>query len=517
MIFMKIRNCIVILLLLMFILGCEEPRYDTLDFNSSNVNIELEEPVNLTVQGSNNYIMIYWNYPLNQTVTVSFAVYRSESENGEFALLKDEINSTYYYDNAVEPGKTYWYKVKAKSILYGDSDFSESKSAVRKGRGVDIYDKEAGNDKKENSTKIEYDTVYKSSLYISHDATTDDCDYYTIDAKKGDILEITLAMATDENVASLSSYDILITSELKDIFSKTGEMLSYPGNLYRISFSRDTPIYIKVSADSTPGLIYKTGDYDLMVSKKDSSDLFLSYSTSYVSYIKVSWSSFFSQGASKYTVQRRETGTEEWANITAALSPYRVDVHEEFSPSVATVYDRSAQFGKSYDYRVVAHLETSYKVDGETQEYKVDFYSSVTEDVKIYENKPNNLPKDAEDNIDFDNALEIELEKQVNAAIDTADCRFYKVKLEAGKTYSFSIYPYSSSGKVLFSVDFYTSDDNGKKKLLCIPPQETAMDYGSFSYTTEKNDEDSDKDYWLCIDGNNTLGQFSVLVKEDKS
>lgn len=514
---MKIKYWIITLFLAL-LFSCEESRYDTLDFNSSGNSVVVEEPLNFTVQGANNYILLLWNYPLNQTISVLYSIYRSDSEDGEFLLLYDEIKDNYYYDNAVEPGKKYWYKVRAKSILYGEGEFSEIKSGMRKGRGVDNYDKQSPNNKKENSTKIDFDILYKSSLYVSCDATTDDCDYYTINAKKGDIFKISIKYPTDENdnsVAALSSYDINITTDLKDITSAAGESLAYSGKDYRILFSRDTPIYICISPDSVSTSLNKTGDYDLIVTKEDSSDLFPIYSTSSVSYVKIFWSSYFSQMASKYIVQRREKDSEEWVNIQGALTPYRLDVQSEFAPNVTQMYDRSAEVEKVYDYRIAAYLETSYKVDGQIQNNEVIFYSSIAEDVQIYKNQENRLPEDAADNIDFDNALEITLDNQVNGAIDTEDCRYYKISLEAEKTYAFSVLPYSSAGKVLFSVDFFGNDESGnKRKLLHIPQEESGINYGFFSYTVPK---DAGGDYWLCIDGNNTKGLFSVTVKESES
>lgn len=513
---MKIRYFITVLVLSL-LFACEESRYDTLDFNSIDYDVVLEEPLNFTVQGANNYIMLWWNYPLNQTISVLYSVYRSESEDGEFSLLSDDLKDYYYYDNAVEPGKTYWYKVRAKSILYGESDFSQIKSGMRKGRGVDTYDTESPNNKKENSTKIELDVLYKSSLYISYDATADDYDYYTMDAKKGDILKITIKYPSldETNVATLSSYDLNITSDLKEITNVTGQSLTYNGNAYLIFFSRDTPIYICISPDSVSPSLNKTGDYDLIVSKVDSSELFPIYSTSSVSYVKIFWSSYFSQMASKYIVQRREKDSEEWINIEGSLTPYRLDVQSEFAPNITQMYDRSAEVEKVYDYRIAAYLETSYKVDGEEQKNEIIFYSSIAEDVQIYKNQANRLPEDAADNIDFDNALEITLDNQINGAIDTEDCRYYKVSLEAEKTYSFSVLPYSSAGKVLFSVDFFGNDEHGNKnKLLHIPQEEASIEYGNFLYTVPK---DAGGDYWLCIDGNNTKGLFSIMVKESES
>ena len=219
--------------------------------------------------------------------------------------------------------------------------------------------------------------------------------------------------------------------------------------------------------------------------------------------------------ATKYVVQRRESDSEEWKDVQGSLTPYRMDVQSEFEPTVMQMYDRSAEVGKIYEYRVVAHIEVSHKIDDEIQKNEIDFYSSIVENVEVFENRPNVLPEDTPDNIDFDNALEIKFDDQLNGAIDTPECRYYKVTLEAGKTYYFSVFPYSSAGKVLFSVDFFGSDESGNKnRLIHISPEEVSTTYGNFSYSVPA---DSGGDYWLRIDGNNTLGMFSIIVKEDDS
>ena len=510
------------LILSLLLLGCEASKYDTLDFYSAtNADVVLEAPLYFTVQGSKNYIMVWWNYPLNQTISVTFSLYRSEENADNFVLLTDNIpaNSPYYYDTAVEPGKTYYYKVCADSILYGKSEFSEIKSGVRLGRGVDIYNKEFANNVIDKSMKIEFDVTYNASLYVNHDTAIADCDYYTLDAKKGDILRITVKLPEDGISSALSSYDIKIFSKLndeyKEINSLQGETLQSSGNSYLIFFSRDTPIYIAVSTDSVSASSYKTGDYDIVVSKEDSAELFKAYSTSSISYVKIYWSSYFSQMATKYVVQRRESDSEEWKDVQGSLTPYRMDVQSEFEPTVMQMYDRSAEVGKIYEYRVVAHIEVSHKIDDEIQKNEIDFYSSIVENVEVFENRPNVLPEDTPDNIDFDNALEIKFDDQLNGAIDTPECRYYKVTLEAGKTYYFSVFPYSSAGKVLFSVDFFGSDESGNKnRLIHISPEEVSTTYGNFSYSVPA---DSGGDYWLRIDGNNTLGMFSIIVKEDDS
>lgn len=505
---MKIKYSVVILILSLLLFGCEESKYDTLDFYSSEPDVVLEEPLNFTVQNGNNYITAFWNYPKNQTISVLFSLYRSEIENADFKLLADDISVLYYHDDSVDPGKVYYYKVRAKSILYGESDFSVVKSGKRNGRGMDDYDKaDGGNNEKKKSTRIEFNKVYKSSLYISHDATADDCDYYVCNAKKGDILKITMKSPEDSS-AVLYTYDITIDSDSKTITSAKGQSLTFNGNSYVIFFARNTSVYICISPDSTSAALNKTGDYDLVVEKMDSSELFSVYSSNYISYVKIFWSSYFSSMASKYIVQRRIHGTEEWENIEGALSAYRLDVQKEFSQNVTAMYDRSAEIGISYDYRVAAYLETK----SETESYGVPFYSSIVENAKRYEVQKNPLPEGSADNISFDTALRIELGKIIEGAIDTTDNRYYKVALEANKSYLISIIPDSLYGKVLFGADFFSGSENSQKtRLNCIKPEEASSNYGTFSYTVG---ESAAGDYWLRIDGNNTLGKYSVIVKE---
>lgn len=499
---MRFKYSVVMLILSLLISACDNSKYDTLDFNSPKADVVLDKPLNFTVNGGNNYITTIWNYPKNQTISVAFSLYRSESENGDFELLVDDISNLYYQDTSVDPGKPYYYKVRAKSILYGESDFSEVKSGVRYGRGIDDYDKAGGNNEKEKSTRIEIGELYKASLYISYD-TTDDRDYYVCDAEKGDILRITMKSPVDSN-AGLYSYDITIDSDSKPITSAQDQSLTSSGTSYVILFTRDTPIYICVSPSSS-SVLSKTGDYDLIVEKMESSQLFSAYSVNYISYVRVYWSSYFSSLASKYVVQRRVHENGEWENVGGALTPYRFDVQNEFSPNVFAMYDRSAQVGVLYDYRVAAYLGT--------EDNEVCFYSSVAENAMRNDIQENLLPEGAPDNVSFDTALSIKLgDKPTEGAIDTTECRYYKVELEANKSYLFSIIPDSLYGKVLFGVDFFSGDaDSDKTRLNCIKPEETSSNYGNFSYTTGKT---GGGDYWLRIDGNNTLGKYSITVKE---
>lgn len=506
---MKSHVYIVILILSSLLLGCEESKYDTLNFSSYETDVVLDEPLNFFVQGENNCIFVSWDYPKNQTISVLFSLYRSETENGEFKLLADDISTLYYRDSSVEPGEIHYYKVCAKSMLYGESDFSEIKSGKRKGRGVDSYDKKSGgNNNKEKSTEIEFDKLYKSSLYISHDATTDDVDYYTLNIQKGDALKITIELPEDSS-AVLYTYDITVYSDLATpIISAKRQTLMHSGNSYLIFSTKDTPVYICISPDSTSTAFNKIGDYDLIVTKVDSSELFKAYSSNSISYVKIFWSSYFSSMASKYIVQRCRIGTENWENIKGALSPYRLDVQSEFPQNITEMYDRGAEAGVPYQYRVGACLETNSQTEDSD---KVYFYSSIV-NAQRYDIQKNILPKDSADNTSFDNALKIELNKLVEGAIDTTDCRYYKVALEAKKSYSFSIVQDLSYGKVLFSADFFFGKENSdKKRLICIKPEETVNNYGFFLYTVDDN---AAGNYWLRIDGNNTLGKYSIMVEE---
>ena len=59
------------------------------------------------------YVNVSWNPVTDDDSFSYYNVYRSDSENGDYTLIKGRLNTVNTYDNSVEYGKTYFYKVEA--------------------------------------------------------------------------------------------------------------------------------------------------------------------------------------------------------------------------------------------------------------------------------------------------------------------------------------------------------------------------------------------------------------------
>lgn len=68
-------------------------------------------PVYVTATGGDGYIEISWQSSASDVT--GFALYRSESPDGDFVLMK-ELNTLNFFDRDVEDEKTYYYQVAAK-------------------------------------------------------------------------------------------------------------------------------------------------------------------------------------------------------------------------------------------------------------------------------------------------------------------------------------------------------------------------------------------------------------------
>ena len=68
-------------------------------------------PVYVTATGGDGYIEISWQSSASDVT--GFALYRSESSDGDFVLMK-ELNTLNFFDRDVEDEKTYYYQVAAK-------------------------------------------------------------------------------------------------------------------------------------------------------------------------------------------------------------------------------------------------------------------------------------------------------------------------------------------------------------------------------------------------------------------
>ena len=104
---------IILITLILFSISCSLDRTNPLDPLVSGTNAP-NEVTNITVAiTENNTIIITWN---SMTTVSGYYIYRSQSYDGLYELIKDEGNEEVYSyeDTIVEiPGNFYWYKMSA--------------------------------------------------------------------------------------------------------------------------------------------------------------------------------------------------------------------------------------------------------------------------------------------------------------------------------------------------------------------------------------------------------------------
>jgi fibronectin type 3 domain-containing protein len=83
-----------------------------------------ENPTNIITKVKNNNVYLTWDTSLN---AVSYKVLRSESEDGEYKLLRESIKGISYKDSTVEENKTYYYQI----IAVNEQGESEETQSVR--------------------------------------------------------------------------------------------------------------------------------------------------------------------------------------------------------------------------------------------------------------------------------------------------------------------------------------------------------------------------------------------------
>lgn len=85
-------------------------------------------PQGVKAEGQNGYIEISWEMG-KETDLRNYSVYRAESKDGEYKLIKDGLKSLNYFDRNVKEGIIYYYKVKVDDIAQNQSGFSVPVSA----------------------------------------------------------------------------------------------------------------------------------------------------------------------------------------------------------------------------------------------------------------------------------------------------------------------------------------------------------------------------------------------------
>ena len=77
-------------------------------------------PANFAVSAETGYISLRWDQG-TETDLAYYKVYRSETENGEYAVVADKLKYISYNDRDVEPEKQYYYKVVAVDVAGNES------------------------------------------------------------------------------------------------------------------------------------------------------------------------------------------------------------------------------------------------------------------------------------------------------------------------------------------------------------------------------------------------------------
>jgi len=89
-----------------------------------------DAPSSLTASSDASEIQLLWQAHENQIDSVSFSLYRSTEEDGEYTKILNSANLLNYYDRTAEPGNTYYYRLTAIDVAGNESEMSEAVAAV---------------------------------------------------------------------------------------------------------------------------------------------------------------------------------------------------------------------------------------------------------------------------------------------------------------------------------------------------------------------------------------------------
>ena len=89
-------------------------------------------PTKFSASSDSNTIELKWEPYEDNTESAYFSLYRSDAEDGEYAVILEKSNSVNYFDRSAEPGKTYYYKLTAIDAAGNESEMSKAVKAVLK-------------------------------------------------------------------------------------------------------------------------------------------------------------------------------------------------------------------------------------------------------------------------------------------------------------------------------------------------------------------------------------------------
>lgn len=457
----------------LIISGCQPTLYNSIDIYVELDDLGIERPVDLFASGGSyrNSVLITWVFYMQLNIT--FQVYRSEFKDKDFKILKEEINTTYYMDTSAVPGITYYYKVKAVSLMNGESDFSDVVSGFRAGLAIDKYE----DDSLENPLTVSDRVSYHRSIYPENER-----DYFRIDSEPRQI-RIMYIEKTDNSLASLDDFSMKIYSSA-DMSTPKHEVADFKsGRGLTIVNNSGNSVFVELTSKNAN----TTGDYIFRTELVESKNIInnLKVSNDYSGYIKINWDreSFFNY----YKVERRKADEDEWQYIGVSTTIFRRDVETDITTS-GSVYDFNCLPDVKYVYRVSGY------VDKDFFRYSIDNKEGIRNSVKEDEFM---IGKDSEFL-----KLPVNIERRMT---ENNNSHTVSAEFTADKSYMIKV-NYKSSYKMTAGLSIY--DSKGTRIFFQPPLEDVIINVNNFKFS-------GDGVYSIKVDCFTDSGAYVLEIMEN--
>ncbi|HBD93681.1 MAG: hypothetical protein A2015_04280 [Spirochaetes bacterium GWF1_31_7] len=466
------------IIMLFFILSCQPSVYNAIDIYHQIDDLGIEKPVEVyATKGSyKQYIMISWVFYMQ--LKINFHLYRSEYPDTDFTVISSEIDNSYYFDTTAVPGVTYYYKVKAVSFLNGESDFSETVSALRAGTAIDQFE----DGEPENYPEFAIDTTFLRSVY-----PVDDVDYFLIKCKSKEIKTVSFVPTTN-SVANIDTFSIKFY-DLKDMNTPIHEVESVKiDKTFKISTPTDVDIVAVLQSDKQ-GV---TGDYNFQIKLLDSEKIIknLWVSNQYSGYCMIQWDreTFFRS----YKIQRRKKGDVDWEFISVSTTIFRRDTVDSISDAGnKAVYDFSIEPDIEYQYRVVGFVTEDFF------RYSID---------ELY-GKRNSVEPDSyepDDSVLTASEFELPVNRQERTMTDDSGVDYMSVTLKAGTSYYIQL---NYNQNYAMTVALTIIDMDGKSVFYSPPVENGSIEVNGFQCVTEGR-------YYVKVECFTRSGAYDISITE---
>ena len=110
----------------------ESQQWRFIPANSAIEFVAPATPTNLNISENLHSVKLNWNANTEDDLS-GYNIYRCETENGEYTTIAQNVTSTSFVDNRIEPGVNYFYKIKAIDKSLNRSDYSSIVSGKANG------------------------------------------------------------------------------------------------------------------------------------------------------------------------------------------------------------------------------------------------------------------------------------------------------------------------------------------------------------------------------------------------